>query len=82
MLRADYHHQRASSGAFLGGNGRGNAASLRVPRLRSKVCASIVKLTVSFHLNAHCTPDETDGEQPPNANPNRGQFASHPSLPV
>src|SRR5215475_5506705 len=42
----------------VGVNGRGECD------LRSKARASIVKLTVSFHLNAHCTQDETDRESP------------------
>src|SRR5437660_1246414 len=64
----------------LGVNGRGTAATVPRALFALEVCASIVKLTVSFHLNAHCTQDETDREQP-RLTPIQtgGQFASHPS---
>jgi hypothetical protein len=84
MLRADYHHQRAPSGAFLGVNGRGNAATLPRAPFALEGLRQHRQADGIIPLSAHCTQDETDREQPPNANPNRRaiRFSSIVSLRV
>lgn len=49
MLRADCHHQLASSRAFLEVNGRGNAVTLQRVPLAVEGSRQHHNLTVSFH---------------------------------
>jgi|SRR5262249_7338793 len=62
MLRVDCHHNRASSGAFLGVNGLGAATLPRAPVALER-SRQHHKMTVSFHLNAYCAEDQTNRDQ-------------------